>query len=87
MLVSSMIAGAAFSQSRLGNVHAISHTFGGVFDIPHGIANAALLPFVMEFNLPACPEKFKDIAIALGQDVTGLSSLEAAKKRLALLLK
>nr|WP_280138835.1 iron-containing alcohol dehydrogenase [Fictibacillus solisalsi] len=87
MLVSSMIAGAAFSQSRLGNVHAISHTFGGVFDIPHGIANAALLPFVMEFNLPACPDKFKDIAIALGQDVTGLSTLEAAKKAIGTVIE
>ncbi|MED0702302.1 MULTISPECIES: iron-containing alcohol dehydrogenase [Aeribacillus] len=80
MLVASMIAGIAFAQSRLGNVHAISHTFGGVFNIPHGIANAVLLPFVMKFNLPACPEKFKDIAAALGKDVTGLSTIEAAEE-------
>jgi alcohol dehydrogenase class IV len=80
MLVASMMAGVAFSQSRLGNVHAISHTFGGVFNIPHGIANAALLPFVMKFNLPACADKYKDIAIALGKDVRGLSTLEAAEK-------
>ncbi|MEH7342457.1 iron-containing alcohol dehydrogenase [Bacillus sp. JJ1532] len=44
MLVGSMIAGVAFSQSLFGYVHAISHMFGGVFNIPHGIANAALLP-------------------------------------------
>jgi alcohol dehydrogenase class IV len=80
MLVASMIAGAAFAQSRLGNVHAISHTLGGVFDIPHGIANAALLPFVMKFNLRACPEKYKDIAVALGNDVSGLSTMQAAEK-------
>ncbi|WP_134703875.1 iron-containing alcohol dehydrogenase, partial [Ammoniphilus sp. YIM 78166] len=80
MLVASMMAGVAFAQSRLGNVHAISHTFGGVFNIPHGIANAALLPFVMKFNLPACPEKFRDIAVALGKDVSGLSVTEAAEK-------
>lgn len=80
MLVASMLAGVAFSQSRLGNVHAISHTLGGVFDIPHGIANAALLPFVMKFNLPACADKYKDIAVALGQDVSGLSTLQAAEK-------
>ncbi|MGE7664692.1 iron-containing alcohol dehydrogenase [Ureibacillus composti] len=78
MLVASLLAGAAFSQSRLGNVHAISHTFGGVFNIPHGIANAALLPFVMKFNLPACAEQYREIAIALGRNVSGLSSLEAA---------
>ncbi|MEK4874609.1 iron-containing alcohol dehydrogenase [Bacillus sp. FSL W8-0102] len=80
MLVASMIAGVAFSQSRLGNVHAISHTLGGVFNIPHGIANAALLPFVMKFNLRACVDSYKEIAIALGKDVHGLSAIEAADK-------
>jgi alcohol dehydrogenase class IV len=80
MLVASMLAGAAFAQSRLGNVHAISHTFGGVFNIPHGIANATLLPFVMEYNLPACAEQYKDIAMALGTDVSGLSTRQAAQK-------
>jgi alcohol dehydrogenase class IV len=78
MLVASMLAGAAFSQSRLGNVHAISHTLGGVFNIAHGIANAALLPFVMKYNLPACPEKMSDIARALGEDVDHLPVMEAA---------
>lgn len=82
MLVASMMAGYAFSQSRLGNVHAISHSFGGVFNIAHGIANATLLPFVMKFNLPACPDKMKDIAIALGEDVTGLSDEEAGERAL-----
>jgi len=80
MLVASMLAGVAFSQSRLGNVHAISHTFGGVFNIPHGIANAVLLPFVMKFNLRACTDQYKDIAIALGKNVSGLSTIEAAEK-------
>ncbi|MFB5935525.1 iron-containing alcohol dehydrogenase [Peribacillus frigoritolerans] len=80
MLVASMIAGAAFAQSRLGNVHAISHTLGGVFNIPHGIANAALLPFIMKFNLRACPDKYKDIALALGNNVAGLSTMQAAEK-------
>jgi alcohol dehydrogenase class IV len=80
MLIASLLAGVAFSQSRLGNVHAISHTFGGVFNIPHGIANAALLPFVMKFNLPACADQYRDIAIALGRNVSGLSIIEAAQK-------
>lgn len=79
MLAASMLAGAAFSQSRLGNVHAISHTLGGVFNIAHGIANAALLPFVMKFNLPACPEKMADIAKALGVKTDHLSVQEAAE--------
>ncbi len=80
MLVASMLAGAAFTQSRLGNVHAISHTLGGVFDIPHGIANASLLPFVMKFNLPACPEEMADIARALGKETDGLPLLKAGEK-------
>ncbi|WP_411843050.1 iron-containing alcohol dehydrogenase [Salinicoccus sp. HZC-1] len=80
MLNASMIAGAAFAQSRLGNVHAISHTLGGVFNIPHGIANAVLLPYVMKFNLPACSERYRDVAIALGNDVTNLNPMEAAEK-------
>ncbi|MDT4830768.1 1,3-propanediol dehydrogenase [compost metagenome] len=80
MLLGSFLAGVAFSQSKLGNVHAISHTFGGVFNIPHGIANATLLPYVIAFNLPACPDRFRDIAIAMGQDVAGLDELGAARK-------
>jgi len=78
MLVASMMAGAAFAQSRLGNVHAISHTLGGIFDIPHGIANAVLLPYVMKFNLPACPERMAEIAEALGCGTAGLAPAEAA---------
>ncbi|HGM5579886.1 TPA: iron-containing alcohol dehydrogenase [Pseudomonas putida] len=80
MLLGSFLAGVAFSQSKLGNVHAISHTFGGVFNIPHGIANAALLPYVIKFNVPACPERFRDIAIALGEDVSGLDTPQAAAR-------
>lgn len=87
MLVASFIAGIAFAHSRLGNVHAISHTFGGVFNIPHGIANATLLPYVLAFNLPACPEKFKDIAAALGEDVSGLSAMEAGGKAIEAVVK
>jgi len=80
MLVASMMAGAAFAQSRLGNVHAISHTLGGIFDIPHGIANAALLPYVMKFNLPACPERMAEIAEALGCETACLPTAEAAQR-------
>lgn len=83
MMEASMIAGFAFSQSRLGNVHAISHSFGGIFNIPHGIANAVILPYVLKFNLPACPGKMKDIAIALGEDVVNLSEDEASQKALS----
>jgi alcohol dehydrogenase class IV len=87
MLEASMIAGVAFSQTRLGNVHAISHTLGGVYDIPHGIANAALLPYVMKYNLPACPEKYQAIAVALGQDISGLSVTQAGQRAIDAILE
>ena len=79
MLLGSFLAGVAFSQSKLGNVHAISHTMGGVFNIAHGIANAALLPYVIDFNRPACPALYRDIAQALGGDVRGLDADTAAR--------
>jgi len=80
LLMGSFLAGVAFAQSKLGNVHAISHTFGGVFNIPHGIANATLLPYVIEYNLAACPELFRDIAVAMGENVDGLTATEGGHK-------
>jgi len=65
MLEASMLAGIAFSQTRLGNVHAISQSFGGLFDIPHGFANAVLLPYVLEFNYRAAIDDFCEIAKAM----------------------
>lgn len=85
MLMGSFLAGVAFSQSKLGNVHAISHTMGGVFDIAHGVANAALLPYVVAFNVPASPERFRDIAQALGREVSGLTDLDAAGRVVTLI--
>ncbi|WP_354681961.1 iron-containing alcohol dehydrogenase [Cupriavidus necator] len=79
MLLGSFLAGVAFSQSKLGNVHAISHTMGGVFNIAHGIANAALLPYVIAFNVPACPERYRDIAEALGGEAAGVDVETAAR--------
>lgn len=84
MMMGSLLAGMAFAVSKLGNVHAMAHPLGGVFNIPHGIANAVLLPYVMKFNALACPEKFADIAAAMGADVTGLTPREAALKAVAL---
>jgi len=78
MLVGSVMAGIAFSQSRLGNVHAMSHPVSGHYGVPHGVANAILLTRVMAFNRIACPEDFADIAVAMGEDVDGLSHMEAA---------
>ncbi|NUT13244.1 MAG: iron-containing alcohol dehydrogenase [Cupriavidus sp.] len=83
MLLGSFLAGVAFSQSKLGNVHAISHTMGGVFNIAHGIANAALLPYVIAFNVPACPERYRDIAEALGAEAAGVDAETAARRLVA----
>lgn len=66
MLVGSFLAGVAFSHSMVGMVHGISHALGGVYHIPHGLANALILPEVMEFNLPAGFDRFADIAVAMG---------------------
>ncbi|MFG6497050.1 iron-containing alcohol dehydrogenase [Fictibacillus sp. UD] len=87
MLIASTMAGAAFAQSRLGNVHAISQAFGGIFNIPHGIANATLLPFVLKYNLPACPEKMRDIAMWLGVDTTNLSAYEAGEEAIKTIIE
>ena len=78
MLVASNMAGMAFSQSRLGNVHAMSHPVSGHYGTFHGVANAVLLTRIMEFNRIACPDRFADIAAAMGQDVSGLSTLDAS---------
>jgi len=77
MLIASAMAGVAFSQTRLGNVHAMSHPVGAQFGVHHGLANAVLLPWVMEYNLSARQDKFASIAQALGEDVDGLCASDA----------
>jgi len=69
MAKASSEAGMAFNGAGLGAVHALSHQVGGIFGVPHGLANAVLLPYVMAYNLPQVPEKMVDIADALGEDV------------------
>lgn len=78
MLEAAMLAGYAFSQTRLGNVHAISQAFGGLFDIPHGVANATLLPYVLEYNLPAAINEYVEISKALNVFDENLSAKENA---------
>ena len=79
MLIASSLAGMAFSQTRLGNVHAMSHPAGAQYGIHHGLANAILLPYVMEFNLPTRIKKFAQIAQALGADTNSMEMREAAQ--------
>lgn len=78
MLLASTMAAMAFTRTRLGNVHAMSHPLGAHFDIPHGLANAVLLPYVMEWNLIACLDTYPQIASALGEPVEGLAPREAS---------
>jgi alcohol dehydrogenase class IV len=71
VMMASMIAGVGFPNSGLGSVHGLSLPLGGRFGIPHGVANAIMLPHVMRFNLEARPQKFADIAAALGAPGAG----------------
>ena len=67
------VAGQAFSNCGLGFVHSAAHQLGGMYNTPHGVANAVLLPHVEKFNISACPEKFAQIAVAMGVDVQSMS--------------
>jgi alcohol dehydrogenase class IV len=78
MLLASTIAAMAFNPTRLGLAHALCMPLGGKFKVPHGVANAILLPQVMEFNVTGNLEKFKEIAEIFGENTTGLSLREAA---------
>jgi alcohol dehydrogenase class IV len=79
MAMASMIAGIAFSNAILGATHAMTHQVDGLIDQHHGETNAAILPHVMDFNLPACPEKFRHIAAAMGATLVGSSPETAAQ--------
>ena len=74
------IAGMGYSNVGLGLVHGMSHPMGAVFDTPHGVANALLLPYVMEFNASAVGEKYRDIAKAMGVKGTCEMTEEQYKK-------
>lgn len=74
------IAGMGFSNVGLGIVHSMAHQLGAVYDTPHGIANALLLPVVMEYNGEVCYERFREILIALGYDVKNDSKDEVVAK-------
>lgn len=78
MLVASCMAGAAFGNSDVASVHSIAEALGGYYDIPHGVANAMMLPEVSRISVPGAPQKYADVAEALGVDITGMSVEEAA---------
>ncbi|ACD52883.1 iron-containing alcohol dehydrogenase [Clostridium botulinum] len=80
MAYGSLLAGMAFNNANLGYVHAMAHQLGGLYDMPHGVANAMLLPHVEKYNLISNPQKFADIAEFMGENIQGLSVMEAAEK-------
>ena len=80
MALGQYIAGMGFSNVGLGLVHSMAHPLGAVYDTPHGVANAIILPTVMEYNAPATGEKYRDIAKAMGVQGTDAMSLDDARK-------
>jgi lactaldehyde reductase len=76
MALGQYVAGMGFSNVGLGIVHSMAHTLGAMYDTPHGVANAILLPTVMEYNAPATGEKYREIAKALGVEGTETMSVE-----------
>jgi len=87
MAYASLLAGMAFNNGNLGYVHAMAHQLGGLYDMPHGVANAILLPHVCRYNLIANVQKFADIAEFLGENTVGCSAIEAAEKAINALFR
>lgn len=79
MALGQYIAGMGFSNVGLGLVHAMAHPLGALYDTPHGVANAILLPTIMEWNAPATGEKYRDIAKAMGVKDVDKMSLDDAR--------
>ncbi|AEG16577.1 Alcohol dehydrogenase [Desulfofundulus kuznetsovii DSM 6115] len=80
MAMASLLAGIAFANAGVGAVHALAYPLGAQFHVPHGVANAVLLPYVMESNLLGALPRFKIMALAMGERVEELSDREAAGK-------
>lgn len=80
MAYAEYLAGVAFNNAGIGIVHAMAHQPGALLNKPHGVCNAILLPYGCEFNIIACPQKYADIAVAMGVNTAGLSTMEAAEK-------
>ncbi|MGE4508335.1 MAG: iron-containing alcohol dehydrogenase [Eubacteriaceae bacterium] len=87
MAYASLLAGMAFNNANLGYVHAMAHQLGGLYDMPHGVANAMLLPHVEKYNLISNPQKFADIAEFMGENIDGLSVMEAAEKAIEAMVR
>lgn len=78
MMNASVIAGMAFGNSNVAAVHCMAEALGGFYDIPHGVANAMLLPCVSRYNVPGAAKKYAEVAKALGIETNGMTDEEAA---------
>lgn len=79
MVEAEMLAGMAFNNANLGYVHAMAHQLGGQYDAPHGVCCALLLPYVEEYNIIACPDRFAQLAEIMGENTEGLSTRDATE--------
>jgi len=80
MLLGQLLAGFTFGNTGTALAHGMARPLGAYFQVPHGLANAIVLPRVMEYTWVAAPEKFAQIARAMGEDISGISMIEAAEK-------
>jgi alcohol dehydrogenase len=87
MMLGSLMAGIAFSNSDTAAVHSLGEAFGGMYDLHHGLMMGILQPFVMDFNLMACPDRFVDIAHAMNIKSDGLSQIEIAWKSIEVVIR
>jgi alcohol dehydrogenase len=80
MLYGANLAAMGFSNTGVGNIHCMARFVGAYFHISHGLSNAICLPYGAEFNVIANPEKYARVAFAMGEDIDGLTPMEAGRK-------
>ena len=80
MAIASFYAGVAFTKANVGYVHAIAHQFGAFYHVPHGLANAIVLPHILKYSKPAATARMADLAVAAGLGTKGEKDAELAQK-------
>ena len=83
MAYAQFLAGMAFNNASLSYVHAMAHQLGGFYDLPHGVCNALLLPHVQQYNARVAAPRLKDVAKAMGVDVSAMSDEQGATAAIA----
>ena len=87
MAFAEYLAGMAFNNASLGYVHAMAHQLGGFYNLPHGVCNALLLPYVQEYNIKAAAPRLKKVAELMGADVSKMDDKKGAEKAVELIRK